>query len=652
MTNENRTPNKHSNGSKKRSKIAAPITFLQAAKRGDLPRALVSILDEHKYVQRLLLILEDESKKLGESSDYDCLASVMHYMTHYPDVYHHPKEDLIFKRLNTREPEAKKTIDRLYREHEKIIAQGASLLQEFLRLGSRQKQNSSASLRDEVLSYAGSLREHMALEERAVFSLALRQFKASDWAAIDTKIAAIVDPIFGNNTAPQYPDLLSRYLSRTVSISRGSVPVRLLESTASRVEKAFSAGMKIFQLPLNLSKINYSVLKKQNDVFKEFYCNPSLLGLRKAMRDGAAINASGSKDLWREIQLAFSDVIEENHPLGEHNVIPLKTDADFLSFKTPSDDSTASMRISWQAALSNLVLRMTLKQFMASMTVDRAQQLRQWIESVDVVPEDIYTKSVAVEEFDGLWVHLPKSRGCKRTILLLPGGGYFFPAVSGHVRMLEEVARQCQSRGMIVNYRLAPEHPFPAGLEDAMAAYRYLLDSGVESHQIALLGDSAGGGLAISLLLSLKEQGLPLPVAAGVISPFADLSFSLPSRQFNQWRDPMLATQKGSEIFTRYIGDRPVTDPLLSPVYGHFSGFPPMLAQVCSTEILLDDTLRVARKARSQGVEFEVEIWEGLPHDFQILSFIPESKYALSRMAGFFSDHFSATEGCFDQPLK
>jgi acetyl esterase/lipase len=220
--------------------------------------------------------------------------------------------------------------------------------------------------------------------------------------------------------------------------------------------------------------------------------------------------------------------------------------------------------------------------------------------------------------------------------LYLPGGGFVFPASSFHYKVLNEMAGQLHARGMMVNYRLAPEYPFPAGLEDAVAAYRYLVEEqGVPPNEIVIAGDSAGGGLSLSLLLSIREQGLPMPLCACVFSPFTDISFSSPSMKYNRWLDPMLPTGERMSSLEIYVGDTPVDHPLVSPVHASYEGFPPILAQVSSTETLLDDTLRAARNARAQDAKFEVEVWHGMPHVFQIIPYLPESRRALRHAVEF-----------------
>ena len=205
--------------------------------------------------------------------------------------------------------------------------------------------------------------------------------------------------------------------------------------------------------------------------------------------------------------------------------------------------------------------------------------------------------------------------------------------------MLDRVCRACDADGLLVHYRLAPEHPFPAGLEDALAAYGFLLESGIEPRNIVIMGDSAGGGLALSLVLALKQQGAPLPCGVVLMSALTDLNLTNPSQRFNRWRDTLLPVRRDMQNYKIYRGKARADHPLLSPVFGNFRGFPPIFAQVSSTETLLDDTLRVARKARGQGVDFEVEVWEGLPHDWHIFGVIPEAVEALARVSDFVRRH-------------
>ncbi|RZV49420.1 MAG: steryl acetyl hydrolase, partial [Pseudomonadales bacterium] len=173
------------------------------------------------------------------------------------------------------------------------------------------------------------------------------------------------------------------------------------------------------------------------------------------------------------------------------------------------------------------------------------------------------------------------------------------------------------------------------GLEDAVAAYRHLLEvEGVAPEEIMIAGDSAGGGLSLSLLLSIREQGLPMPLCACLFSPFTDASLSSPSLKYNRWLDPLLPAGRMSSMSV-YFGDTPLDHPLISPVNASYEDFPPILAQVSSTETLLDDTLRTARRAREQDAKFEVEVWQGMPHVFQIFGFLPEAGEAQTHAVEF-----------------
>jgi acetyl esterase/lipase len=164
-----------------------------------------------------------------------------------------------------------------------------------------------------------------------------------------------------------------------------------------------------------------------------------------------------------------------------------------------------------------------------------------------------------------------------------------------------------------------------------------MLKQGIKPANVILAGDSAGGGLVLSALLALRDAGTPLPSGAIVLSPLADLTYSGESRKFNRYRDPLLPTHRASHMHELYIGESLPGDRFLSPITAEFDGLPPILAQVGSTEILLDDTLRAAAQARKAAVPFFLEIWEEMPHVFPIFSVLPESQVAVERIAEFIS---------------
>lgn len=219
----------------------------------------------------------------------------------------------------------------------------------------------------------------------------------------------------------------------------------------------------------------------------------------------------------------------------------------------------------------------------------------------------------------------------EKIILQLHGGGYV-GAMRNAYRMFAGLYNEV-SRGMsvlTVDYRVAPEHPYPAALEDAFTAYCYLLDEGWFSEQIILAGDSAGGGLAMALCHYLKDKGMQLPCGIVAMSPWTDLTASGESYDTNYEKDPLFGKTRDSLIYNKdYIGDNNPLNAYISPLFGDFRSFPPMLIQVGSYEMLLSDSVSVAAKAREQGVKVRLSIYEGMFHIFQMAAkMLPESKRA------------------------
>lgn len=219
----------------------------------------------------------------------------------------------------------------------------------------------------------------------------------------------------------------------------------------------------------------------------------------------------------------------------------------------------------------------------------------------------------------------------EKIILQLHGGGYI-GAMRNAYRTFAGLYNEV-SKGMSVltiDYRVAPGHPYPAALEDAVAAYQWLLDQGYFGYQIILAGDSAGGGLAMALCHYLNDHKMPLPCGIVAMSPWTDLLASGESYETNFEKDPLFGNTRDSLIYNKdYVGDHDPMDSYISPLYGDFRGFPPMLIQVGSYEMLLSDSVSVAAKAREQGVKVRLSIYEGMFHIFQMaMLLLPESKKA------------------------
>ena len=230
-------------------------------------------------------------------------------------------------------------------------------------------------------------------------------------------------------------------------------------------------------------------------------------------------------------------------------------------------------------------------------------------------------------------------------ILYFHGGVYVIGSAATSVPLVSDLARRAQARALTVDYRLAPEHPYPAAVDDARAAYEGLLAQGVDAGQIALAGESAGGGLAVATLLALRDAGTPLPSSAFLMSPYADLTLSGETILENQATDLVLTPEGLRLRVTDYVGGADASNPQISPVFGDLSGLPPLLIQVSSDEILLSDALRLARKAAIDGVPVTLEVTPGVPHVFQgFAPVLDEGNAALDRASTFLKTQFAATQ--------
>jgi acetyl esterase/lipase len=193
---------------------------------------------------------------------------------------------------------------------------------------------------------------------------------------------------------------------------------------------------------------------------------------------------------------------------------------------------------------------------------------------------------------------------------------------------------------LIIEYRLAPEHRFPADIEDVVTAYQWMLEQSCKPSQIYLAGDSAGGGLVLSCLLALKERDLPLPAGGVCLSPATDLTFSGESWNKNVNKELIVNPYTAEKLQSIYLGDADARNPLASPVFGDLQGLPPILIQVGSDEILLSDAETFAERARQAGVEVTLEVWPGMQHVWQYAaSRLPEGRQAIDRIGEYIRHH-------------
>lgn len=236
--------------------------------------------------------------------------------------------------------------------------------------------------------------------------------------------------------------------------------------------------------------------------------------------------------------------------------------------------------------------------------------------------------------------HEPRRGPGRGVVLYLHGGGFVMGSSRTHRGISGRLAREVGAAVYTVDYRLAPEHPYPCALEDAAAAYRALLAEGVAPSRIAVAGDSAGGNLAFALMLKLKGEGTPLPAAVVGLSPFVDMTGSGASMTANASLDPFLDVVRLPDVVGAYAPGLDPLDPLLSPLFGDLEGLPPSLIQCGGDEILLDDARRMHGALLAAGVASELEVWPRMPHVWQAFAgFLPEGRRAIGRIAAFLSAH-------------
>lgn len=237
------------------------------------------------------------------------------------------------------------------------------------------------------------------------------------------------------------------------------------------------------------------------------------------------------------------------------------------------------------------------------------------------------------------WVTTPESVE-ERVIYYLHGGAYVGGSITTHRELASRLARAAKARVLLIGYRLAPEHPFPAAVEDAMTGYRWLLSSGVKPGQVAIAGESAGGGLSVANLVALRDALEPLPAAAVAISPWADMEALGESMVTKAAVDPLLQRDNLLKMARTYLGDTDPRTPLASPIHADLAGLPPLLIQVGTAEVLYDDATRLAERAESAGVEVVFEPWEDMIHMWHAFAhMLPEGQQAIDRIGEFVQKH-------------
>jgi len=254
------------------------------------------------------------------------------------------------------------------------------------------------------------------------------------------------------------------------------------------------------------------------------------------------------------------------------------------------------------------------------------------------LPKGVTARTVMAGGVHAEWIE-PVEAASRKAILYLHGGGYCICSIDTHRGLAARLALASSTPVLLIAYRLAPEHPFPAALEDAQSAYLWLLGQGISPKNIAISGDSAGGGLTLACAVNLRNAGNRLPGALVCISPWTDLTFSGETVQTLADVDPVLKLGKAPDA-DYYTGAHDPADPLISPLFADLSGLPPLLIHVGTDEILLSDSTRLAEKARLAGVDVTIKIWKDMWHVFQVFApYVPEAQQSIDLIGAFIKKH-------------
>jgi acetyl esterase/lipase len=249
-------------------------------------------------------------------------------------------------------------------------------------------------------------------------------------------------------------------------------------------------------------------------------------------------------------------------------------------------------------------------------------------------PKNVKYETEMVEHMDALWIR-PDNIDNDSVILYLHGGGYGMGSIKSHKKLAARIARSARTQCLIIEYRLAPEHPFPAALEDSIIAYKWLLNRGFKPEKIAMGGDSAGGGLTVATLLKAKMDGLPQPLAAFCMSPWLDLAASSPEISDYQKNDPFIDGESVKIWGKRYAGEN-IRNPLASPLYANVDGLAPLLIQIGTSEILLFESRHFYQQALKADIEIQFEEYKDMVHVFQTFGgFLPQADKAIESIGRF-----------------
>lgn len=285
--------------------------------------------------------------------------------------------------------------------------------------------------------------------------------------------------------------------------------------------------------------------------------------------------------------------------------------------------------MNWQSLIIRTFL--TIIKFTSNYK-DPVEKLRKVVDGaggMGKIPKSVLSKSISIENIPAELLTHPQA-DARSALLYLHGGGFALGSIKTHRAIAGQLAEAGNIHTLLIDYRQPPEHPFPAALQDALTAYDWLRKNGYE--RIVIIGDSAGGGLALSTVISLRDHHAPKPVLVICLSPVTDVECTGDSMITNAKRDPWL-TMDTKVLFDYYVGRHNPRDPLISPLYADFANFPPLVIHVGTDEILLNDSTRLAEKAKAAGVDVQIKIWPGMWHIFPFFApFVPQAAQAIAEI--------------------
>jgi monoterpene epsilon-lactone hydrolase len=292
-----------------------------------------------------------------------------------------------------------------------------------------------------------------------------------------------------------------------------------------------------------------------------------------------------------------------------------------------------------QQQLSTLLQMMKARPLLEAPTLADQRAGFEQMAAMFPVDADIKREPVTANGVKSEWVSAPDADP-GRAILYLHGGGYVIGSINTHRSLAARLSRAAKARVLVIDYRLAPEHPFPAAVDDSVAAYRWMLAQGLKASRIAVSGDSAGGGLTAATLVAIRDAKLPVPAAGALLSPWVDMEGIGESMTSKDSVDPMVHKDGLLGMAKAYLGGQNPRTPLAAPLYADLAGLPPLLIQVGTAETLLDDASRFAERAKKAGVNVTYEPWENMIHVFQLFApMLDEGQQAIDKIGAFVRKH-------------